>query len=96
MMVAVSIAELQVAAWSASSRSKKSFGMFSSTGVNLHVIGEVARRGRVLTHIASSGRAREKGESVADIVRAVTQHHNEHPESHVVQDAIDEAVDGVT
>ncbi|MBJ7595853.1 MAG: hypothetical protein JF886_13545 [Candidatus Dormibacteraeota bacterium] len=92
MMIAVPLAALHTSgAIRLEQFSKKSFGFLASNGVNVVVVGEVPPGGRVEERIAKSKKAREKGESVADLVMAALSR-KPNPDGEVVQWGVDEAV----
>ena len=70
---------------------KKSFGFLASNGVNVVVLGDVSSAGPVEERIVKSKKARDKGESVADLVTAALDRRPD-PDGAVVRWGIDEAV----
>ena len=92
MMFAVTFAELAVnGAIRLEPYTKKSLGLFTSRGINVHVQGPIASPGALEQRIATSKKANEQGESVGDIVASQVKRSRE-PNSAVVQGALNEAL----
>ena len=92
MMCAVTFAELQAANLIAlEPYSKKSFGLFTSKGINVRTLGQVSWPGNIPQRIAASRTAATQGEPVGDIVRSLVKR-SSRPNAVVVEWGIDDAV----